>query len=420
MSKHFIFILVLFSVTISAQEKIIESISFDGLSKTKEIYLKKLLSINKGSPADSLLLAEDMIRLIREPAISHAYYSMVNSEKERLQLTIHIEENKTLIPALDIWQTLENELAFHLGATDHNFLGKGYTIGAFYRQNNFPGYGVILENNNFISANNELKFIFQHRETLEPIQQEDVEALYRYRIESAETSFGRELNLKNKVFAGIGISNEHYMYRSGAILSQVPQEFKTNKIIGKIGYNYDAIFPFYYFNSGWKNQLILTHVWGKTISNRNTFYSIENQTVYFKRIKEFGNLGFRLKLGLAKNINTLFPPFAIDNNRNVRGSGNLIQRGSSLWAFNSEYRHGLIEKKWFVLQGNLFVDFAGIRPSGNTINNIFKPKNTHAYSGIGLRFIHKYIYNAVLRIDYGFALGSSKVKGLVFGIGQYF
>ena len=219
---------------------------------------------------------------------------------------------------------------------------------------------------------------------------------------------------------GIGISNEHYLYRSGAILSQVPQEFRTNKIIGKIGYNYDAIIPFYYFNSGWKNQLILTHVWGKTISNRNTFYSIENQTIYFKRIKEFGNLGFRLKLGLAKNIDTLFPPFAIDNNRNVRGSGNLIQRGSSIWTFNSEYRHGLIEKKWFVLQGNLFVDFAGIRPSGNTIKDIFKQKNTHAYSGIGLRFIHKYIYNAVVRIDYGFALGSSKVNGLVFGIGQYF
>ena len=420
MNKHFIFILVLFSVTINAQEKIIESISFDGLGKTKEIFLKKLLSIDKGNPADSLLLAEDMIRLIREPAISHAYYSMVKSEKEKVYLTIHIEENKTLIPALDIWQTLENELAFHVGATDHNFLGKGYTIGAFYRQNNFSGYGVILENNNFISANNELKFIFQYRETLEPIQQGDIEALYRYRVKSAETSFGRELNLKNKVFAGIGISNEHYLYRSGAILSQVPQEFKTTKIIGKIGYNYDAIVPFYYYKNGWRSQLILTHVWGETISNRNTFYSIENQTLYYKRIKEYGNLGFRFKLGLAKNIDTVFPPFAIDNNRNVRGSGNLIQRGSALWVFNSEYRHRLIEKKWFVLQGNLFVDIAGIRPSAYPLNDIFKNKNIHNYSGIGLRFIHKYIYNAVFRIDYGFALGGSKGKGLVFGIGQYF
>ena len=82
-------------------------------------------------------------------------------------------------------------------------------------------------------------------------------------------------------------------------------------------------------------------------------------------------------MGLAKNIDTVFPPFAIDNNRNVRGSGNLIQRGSALWVFNSEYRHRLIEKKWFVLQGNLFVDIAGIRPSAYPLNDIFKNKNIH-------------------------------------------
>ena len=45
------------------------------------------------------------------------------------------------------------------------------------------------------------------------------------------------------------------------------------------------------------------------------------------------------------------------------------------------------------------------------------------YSGIGLRFISKKIYNATFRIDYGFSVlntkGNSK-GGLVFGIGQYF
>ena len=132
-----------------------------------------------------------------------------------------------------------------------------------------------------------------------------------------------------------------------------------------------------------------------------------------------GNLALRVKLGYAKNIDTPFPPFAIDNNRNVRGSGNLVQRGSALWVINSEYRQRLIEKKWFALQGNVFLDLAGIRPPGQALKDIFKTANTHAYSGIGIRFIHKYIYNAVFRIDYGFSLGKVDQQGIVFGIGQY-
>lgn len=72
------------------------------------------------------------------------------------------------------------------------------------------------------------------------------------------------------------------------------------------------------------------------------------------------------------------------------------------------------------MQANLFVDVAGIRPSGYALKDLFKNKNAHPYSGIGIRFIHKYIYNAVFRIDYGFSLGKVDQQGIVFGIGQYF
>ncbi len=420
MNKVFFLLFFLCFTITKAQEYHIESIAIKGLKKSKESYIKKLLSVNRNSPIDSLILAEDMIRLIREPAISHAYYTLKEDGNKSAQLTIHIEENKTFIPALDLWQTLEQQLAYHLGATDHNFFGRGYTIGAFYRRNNFSGYGFILENNNFIKANQELKFIAQQRETLEPIQQEQLEALYRYRIQSVETSFGKEINLKHKVLLGIGLLVERYFYKKGDVLNNVPEKFITTKFIAKVGYNYDAIVPFYYFNSGWSNQFTFNHVWGKTIQDNSAFYAFENQTTYFKRIKDQGNLALRLKLGFAKNINTPFPPFAIDNNQNVRGSGNLIQRGSALWVFNNEYRYRLVEKKWFALQANFFIDVAGIRPSGDRLNDIFQKNNIYSHSGIGLRLIHKYIYNAVLRIDYGFSIGNTNRQGIVFGIGQYF
>ena len=127
-----------------------------------------------------------------------------------------------------------------------------------------------------------------------------------------------------------------------------------------------------------------------------------------------GNLAIRGQLGLARNIDSPFPPFVIDNNRNVRGAGNLVQRGNTYWAINTEYRHSLFEKGWFALQGNVFVDMAGIRPVDSKLSQLFKSENNYQYGGIGLRIIHKYIYKAVLRIDYGINLDG--FKKFIFGL----
>lgn len=69
---------------------------------------------------------ENLIRIIREPAVSHAYYTIDTIPDNQLKLNYHIEENKTLIPAVDVWSTLDGAVAYHIGVNDHNFLGKGY------------------------------------------------------------------------------------------------------------------------------------------------------------------------------------------------------------------------------------------------------------------------------------------------------
>ena len=92
-----------------------------------------------------------------------------------------------------------------MGVTDYNFSGRGYTVGGFFRQNNFPGFGLILENNNFMSAKTELKVLAQQLETLEPIMVADGSANFRYRFQSVDLSLGRELNLKHKIVIGGGI-----------------------------------------------------------------------------------------------------------------------------------------------------------------------------------------------------------------------
>lgn len=54
----------------------IDSIAIEGNKKSKESYLRKLILTQKDIPYDSLTVHEDIIRLIREPAISHAYFEV--------------------------------------------------------------------------------------------------------------------------------------------------------------------------------------------------------------------------------------------------------------------------------------------------------------------------------------------------------
>ena len=215
----------------------------------------------------------------------------------------------------------------------------------------------------------------QQEETLEPIRVADGNANFPYRIQSIDLSLGKELNLKHKIVIGGGIIGERYLLDEGENFVTIPEVFSTTKTVGKLGHTYDYIQPHYYLLSGWRSQTYATHVWGKSITQNNTFYTLENETSYFKRIQSLGNLAFRLQMGVARNINSPFPPFAIYNNRYVRGVGNLVQRGNSYWSLNTEYRYNLFEKGWFAVKGNSFIDLAGIQPVNTSFNTLFASEN---------------------------------------------
>lgn len=145
-----------------------------------------------------------------------------------------------------------------------------------------------------------------------------------------------------------------------------------------------------------------------------------NDFLYYKRLGENGNWASRLRLGLASNVNSPFAPFTVDNNLNIRGVGNTIDRGTGSIVINSEYRHTLYERNWFVLQGNAFIDAGSWRNPGGDFGDFLDRDNLRVYPGVGLRFMHKRIFNAIFRIDYGFGITPNADRGLVFGIGQYF
>lgn len=113
------------------QTLVLDSLGIEGLKKTKEIYLRKLIQTEVGKPLDSLKMTEDITRIIREPAVSHAYYTVVFTTENHCRVLYTIEENKTLIPSVDLWSTLDKQFAFHLGVSEYNAFGRGYTTSGF-------------------------------------------------------------------------------------------------------------------------------------------------------------------------------------------------------------------------------------------------------------------------------------------------
>ena len=175
----------------------------------------------------------------------------------------------------------------------------------------------------------------------------------------------------------------------------------------------------YYLVKGFRNSSFFQLVKTKGDS-QNNFIIGWNDLSYFKRVGTNGNWANRLRLGLSTNDFTPFAPFSVDNNLNVRGVGNIIDRGTGTIVMNTEFRKTLYEKKWFVLQGNAFIDAGTWRRPGENFADFFEKKNVRVYPGIGLRLIHKTIFNAIFRVDYGYGVTQNASNGIVFGIGQYF
>ena len=261
---------------------------------------------------------------------------------------------------------------------------------------------------------------YQNLTTQEPVFLGVGEADYKYNNESIELLGLYQFNVNHAVEGGLNLFTEDYEYLSGATADNVPQALVVDKYLFKFLYKYYNLNYDYQYVEGVRNTFNYQLVRTVNTGNEPDFMIAYNDVSYFERIGENGNFATRLRLGLSSNIDTPFAPFAVDNNLNIRGVGILIDRGTGLIVLNTEYRHTLIDYKWFVLQSNVFVDSGTWRKPGGDFADFSMSENIRVYPGVGLRLMHKHIFNAVFRIDYGHGITPGASRGVVFGIGQYF
>ena len=404
--------------TIGTAQKLVSDIVVQDNKKTKASFIKKIIRMKEGMQLDSTLVQADVEQLIRLPSIAHAYYQ-VHENETGYKVVYGIQANFTIIPFANIFTSNDNEFAFRVGLQEFNFLGENMTLGAFYQYDVFSSFGLNLRAPFLFSRHLGLAVNYQNLVTQEPVFLDNGTADYRYLNESLEILALYQINYKNRFEFGINIFNEDYEYLRGATSPDVPQALDVDKFLYKFIYDFDGIKYFYHYLSGFRSTLNLQFVQSKDNALPNFTIGF-NDFTYFSRLGTKGNWATRLRLGLSSNIDTPFAPFAVDNNLNIRGVGNSIDRGTAAIVVNTEYRHTLMDRDWFVLQSNVFIDGGSWRNPGGDFGDFGDNQNLRVYPGVGVRFIHKRIFNAILRVDYGYGITRDATRGIVFGIGQYF
>jgi len=351
--------------------------------------------------------------------VSHAEYTIEVLSNGNQKLVFRIEENFTLIPFANLFSSSNDDFAFRVGLQEFNFLGRNITLGGFYQYDVFNSYGANIRAPQLFSRKLGIAFNYNDLTTEEPVFFDGTTANYKYNNNGFEVLGLYEVNFYNTLALGFSFFNERYNYIFGATNPNVPTKLNVNKHLYKLLYNYDNVKYDYQYLSGFKSGLNFQYV-GSNSENLPPFFIGFNDFSYYKRIGKKGNWATRLRLGLSNNAKTPFAPFTLDNNLNIRGVGNTIDRGTGSIVLNTEYRNTLIDKRWFVLQNVVFVDSGSWRNPGGTFADFAAAKNIRVYPGVGLRFIHKKIFNAIFRIDYGYGVTDDGTNGIVFGIGQYF
>lgn len=422
--KQNILFFLLFVVTFSyAQDKTISEVIIEGNKRTKTSFLKRLAFVKEGSVLDSSKIISDVRRFKLLPSVASATYSINDVEIDRVKIIYTVVENFAIIPGLNVSQDNNDDIAYRTSIFDFNFLGQNQIIGGFYSKNVFDSYGVFWEAPNLFTRKLGIGINYQNNILQEPIfldNNKDVN--YKYNSKAFEIRAMYEHNFKNRFELGINLANEDYDYLEGDLNAEIPEQLGVKRISVVGEYEFNNITNSYQYVEGFRSIFTYSFTLNSKGDNNllKNFFIGRNDFEYFKRIGTKGNWANRLRIGYATNSSTPFAPFALDNQLNIRGVGNTVDRGTASIVLNTEYRQTLLEKGWFAMQANAFVDAGTWQEPNGSIDDLITGKSATVFSGLGLRFIHKRIFNAVFRIDYGFSLGKKANNGIVFGIGQYF
>lgn len=407
-------LLIINASSLLAQQ--IDVIKFEGLTRTKEDYLRKIILCEEGQELDSVLLEKD-VHLLRN--LNLFFNVEARTEKRNVDSVIvvfSILEAKYLYPV--IWMSgFKDQLKLILGFNHINFLGRAQSIGATYQYYDRHSLYVFWKANRHGNSRTGHEIALQKYSTIEPLYFEDTVSYFNF--DNYSVLAGGHIWLTRYLNTGIGgkYMYEEYSQRDDAY-DIGNKGFAFNKYQLHTSLQYDKIDYIYEKLDGLRTGLYGEYIYTEGFPEAS-FMKLVASATWFKQIKERGNLAVRGQFGLATNHKSPFSPFVLDGILNVRGIGNRIERGTGELVVNAEYRCTFWNRRVFSMQAALFADYGALRLPGEKLDSFFN-RQPNIYTGGGLRFNLKVWYKTSIRLDYSVNPLDPTSHGVSFGFGQFF
>ena len=410
-----VFICGLTASTLSQNDTTIVDVSFHGLKKNQEDYLRLFISQTENQILDRIQLEADA-QALRNLQFFKEVKQIVSEASSGASIQYECEEIITVLPVLN-FGGIEGNVWFQVGALDQNWRGRGQKLGVSYRYFDRHSVQLFYRNDRIMNSKWGLGLNLSRLGTVEPLYFDDETTLYNFDSSILEGSVGYSFSPRNQLQAIVAPLFEKYAKRATNLEQPGPQLVEERKLLLKLQHDLNRIDYRGSMLSGFS-----TNFFGETIlsQGQGEFFKGFIAAKGFVPISKSGLIAARVRAGGATNTPSPFAPFVLDSYINIRGSGNRVFRGTGELVFNIEWRQRVHSAPWGYLQTVAFIDNGWWRPAGGDIASAFQEENHLSMVGAGVRIGIWKFYNAIFRADYGVNWLNTESRGLVLGVGQYF
>ncbi|MEM9325775.1 MAG: POTRA domain-containing protein [Bacteroidota bacterium] len=406
--------LLLYGAGTSGQE--IRGIRFEGLKKTKVDYLAQFVKSKPGIRLDSTLLEQDRQRLANLEMLANATFEVATSDG-KAEVTFMCTEVATLLPLFN-FGGVEGNVWFLLGMSEANLRGEGHKFFGFYQYYDRSSVSTSLFLDRLNRSNWGLLLNFVKWGTTEPLFFDDGTATFDYDNFTYGAGAVYHFSFLSNLELSTAYFTEEYNRVDNAPIEGAPDRAKTRKQLYKVIHRLNKLNYHYYYLKGFSHTLNVEMV--SSWDGDPGFQIVFNDFRVFHRTQNRGNIANRVRAGISTNRDNPFAPFVLDSYVNIRGVGNRVDRGTAMFIMNNEYRQTVYDRNWLAAQVVGFSDFGTWRSPGGDFSELVDRDSFEWFVGGGIRLIHKKIFNAIARIDYGVDMKQPRRNGFVIGVGQYF
>lgn len=395
----------------------VSSIQFEGLTLTKEDYLREILQTKEGDHFDSLIIDKDLLLLRNMNLFFDVNADCKTTPDGNMNVLFQLKEAHYFYPLFSI-SGFKGQLKLNVGFNHINFLGRAQHIGVMYQYYERHSFSVFHSQKRHSNRKTGHEVSLSKYSTVEPLYKDDT--VSRFNFDNYSISLGGFYWLGQFLRVGIGTQAMYEEYEQLDTAFYLPKNrFDFRKYQVRSSLEFNNIQYSYEFEQGTSAKIYGEYIGTENYPNA-TFFKFTAQVSNYQMIGKRGNLALNTKFGLATNNESPFSPFVIDGLINVRGSGNRVERGTAEWVINAEYRHTIWTNKFFSVQHALFIDYATLRTPGENFGTFFNKTNNYLYGGTGIRLNLRKWYHTSLRLDYSVNLTNTSSHGFTFGIGQFF